>query len=162
LKRLEGDRTLIRFVPLFDPDESEMRELFMTPELHQWLYQSDSKKTTNYKANIRAYLKRYVIGGMIENDNYMKSWQDDIFELRVLLQPRREQTRIFGAFPKPDTFIAIHQQLRSYFGGKKDPKWDIATNRTLERFRQIFPGHRPFLSIPFSNCVVSNSIDLNL
>ena len=115
-------QVLRRFLPLMDPDQSEIRELLMLPSLHQWCHQSDRRQTLNYKANVRAFLGRYVIGLSVDNENYMKSWRDDIFELRVQLQIGRENTRIFGAFAKPDIFIAIHHKLRSELRSKED--WD--------------------------------------
>jgi hypothetical protein len=143
-----------------DPDQSDQRDIFMAPALYQWLYQSDRKKTVEFKANVRGFLKRYVIGDFIDNEDYMKSWRDDIFELRVQLQPRRERIRIFGAFAKPDVFVAIHQRPRSAFGGKNDPRWNVAIERVIDEFTALFPQHRPILSRPFSNCVTFNAYDV--
>jgi hypothetical protein len=155
----ENAQVLKRFLPLMDPDQSEIRELLMVPSLHQWCYQSDRRQTLNYKANVRAFLGRYVIGRSVNNEDYMKSWRDDVFELRVQLQ-RRDNTRIFGAFAKPDVFIAIHQKLRSEFRSQAD--WDRAIERVLHAWATLFPGYRPILSRPFSNYVTSNCIDVNL
>jgi len=135
----------------------------MVPALHAWCYQSDRKKTLNYKANIRAFLKRYIIGLPVDNEDYMKSWRDDVFELRVQLQPKRERTRIFGAFAKPDVFVAFHPpKLRSEFGDVIDPRWDRAIERALNDWDRLFPGHAPVPARPFANCITSNYIDVNL
>jgi hypothetical protein len=162
LAEREAAKTLVRFMPILDPDESEIRELFMVSHLHRWLYQSDRKKTAKYKANIRGFLKRYVIGGNVDNEDYMKTWRADVFEFRVQLQPRREHTRIFGAFVKPDVFVAIHQKLRSYFKNKDDPRWDRAIDRVTSELATLFPGHTAMRSVPFSNCITSNVFDINL
>ncbi|HZT20973.1 MAG TPA: hypothetical protein VFA23_16290 [Dongiaceae bacterium] len=160
LSEHERATTLVRFLPLMDNDESEVRELFMVRHLHQWCYQKDSKKTLNYKANVRGFLKRYVIGLQVDNVDYMKSWRADVFEFRVQLEPRRENTRMFGAFVAPDKFVAFHQKPRSEFGGIGDPKWDAAIDRVLDEFVNLFPGHRPVPARPFSNCVTSNYFDV--
>jgi hypothetical protein len=151
---------LRRFLTLMDQDQSEIRELLMLPSLREWCHQSDRRRTMKYKANIRAFLGRYIIGRPVDNWNYMKSWRDDVFELRVQLQTRRENTRIFGGFAKPDVFVAIHQKLRSEFRDNSD--WDRAIDRVLDEWNRLFPGHRPLSSRPFSNCVTSGCIDVNL
>ena len=55
----------------------------MLPALYEWLYQSYRKRTADFKANIRAFLKRFVVGQEVDNVDYMKSWKDDVFEFRV-------------------------------------------------------------------------------
>jgi hypothetical protein len=163
LAELEAAGTLKRFLPVMDADQKDERELLMQPALHQWLYQSDSKKTRNYKANIRAFLGRFVLGQTVDNRDFMKSWRSNVFELRVQLQPRRETTRIFGAFARQDTFVAIHPpRLRSEFGGKDDPTWDRAIDRTLTAIGIMFPGHAPVSVRPFSGCVSRNWYDYDL
>ena len=150
----------MRFQPLMDPDQSDRREMFVTPNLHQWLYQSDSRMTRDFKANVRAFLRRFVIGGPIDNDAYMKNWKNDIFDIRVQLQPRKESTRIFGAFAKAECFIAIYQRPRKDFVKHPD-LWDNAINRARAEFDRMFPGHCPVRARPFSNCVTFNYFDVN-
>jgi hypothetical protein len=94
-------------------------------------------------------LKRFVVGDEVDNEDYMKSWKDDVFELRVQIQPRRERIRIFGAFIRLDTLILIHQRARSDFGGKDDPEWGQALDRVTGAFAQLFPGHPKLRARPF-------------
>ena len=149
-----------RFLPVFDPHESERRELLMTPALHDWCHQRDDKKTLAFKANIRAFLGRFVKGERVCNKDYMKTWRDDVSEFRVQLQPRRENTRIFGAFLKPDCFVAFHPpRARSDFGGKHDPRWDIAIDGVTAKWANSFPGTGRVPSRPFFRCVTSNAWD---
>ena len=129
----------------------------MTSALHDWCYQSDRKKTLDFKANIRAFMKRFVIGSHVDNCVFMKNWVDEIWELRVQLQPRRERTRIFGTFAKDDCFIAVHQKLRSEFGGVDDPKWKKATDQAVDRWNTLFPDHHPIPAVPFSNSLLSRT-----
>lgn len=159
LAQHEGLDRLRRFIPLMDPDEAERREMWMPPALHQWLNQGDRRATLSFKPNIRAFLKRFVVGQEIDNQDYMKSWKLDVFELRVQIQPRREATRIFGAFIKPDVFMAVHQRLRSSFGGATDPAWDEAIDRVVDLHERLFPGCRRVPSRPFSSCVTFNGYD---
>lgn len=133
----------------------------MVPGLYLWCYEKDSKKTRDYKANVRAFLAQYVKGRPIDNWDYMKSWKSNVFEFRVQLQPPRENTRIFGAFIRADTFVAIHRKYRSDFGDKSDPKWDKAIDRVVDEIGGLFPGHLLVPCCPFSNCVTSNCSDIN-
>ena len=147
------------FLPYFDADESDLRELLMLPGLHQWCYESDRKKTLDYKANVQAFLARYVKGKEIDNEDYMKSWAADVWELRVQLQPKRENTRIWGAFVKPDIFIATHQKLRSSFRRQDD--WDAAIQRVIDELAALDRSLHPIKSSPFANCVTFKCTDVN-
>ncbi len=122
--------------------------------------QNDPRKAMDYNANIRAFLVRYVKGDKIDNWDYMKSWKEDVFELRVQNQRRKERLRIFGAFGKPDKFVAFFRKPRSAFGGKEDPKWDEAIYRVVKEWDEMFPGCRRVLARPFHNCLTFNFIDV--
>jgi hypothetical protein len=102
-----------------------------------------------------------VKGKKIDNEDYMKTWAKDIWELRPYLMKKKENTRIFGAFIKPDTFFCTHWKMRSYFGGKDDKKWEVALDRVVSEFGKLFPGYAPVTSSPFSNCVTFNYYDKN-
>lgn len=158
LARHDGSE-LRRFIPVFDPHETERRELWMRPALHQWAYQGNRKQTLQFKPKVRAFLGRYVKGEWIDNRDVMKSWTLDVWELRVQLLPKRENTRIFGTFIKPDTFVAVHQALRSSFGDKDDPKWQRAVDRVVDEVDGLFPGIRRVPAKPFSNCVTFKGYD---
>jgi len=151
---------LVRAPVAFDQDESEKRELFMPPALRQTLSQVHPKMARDYAANIRAFLGRFVKGQMIDNENYMKSWANDVFELRVQNQKRGDRVRIFGAFGRPDSFVAFFRRPRSYFGGKDDPRWDDAVHRVAHEWNVTFPGCPRVPAHPFSNCVTFNFVDV--
>ena len=86
---------LVRPDIVFDPDQSEKRELFMPPALRQTLRQVHPRSARDFAANIRAYLGRYIKDiGIIDNEDYMKSWKEDVFELRVQNQKRRDRIRV--------------------------------------------------------------------
>jgi hypothetical protein len=146
---LEG-AALKRFKPIFDPSESEKRELLMTAALHDWCYQSDSKKSQSYKGNVRAFLGRFVKGEHIDNCDFMKSWRDGVFEFRVQLDRYPENTRIFGGFAAPDCFVAIGPpRLRSDFGPKGHPLWDRQIERVMNRWTQHFSDSGRMKALPF-------------
>lgn len=160
-ERLQGRRPSLARLPLvFDPDESERRELFMPPALVTSLTQNDPKKALHFTANVRAFIGRYVKGDEIDNDAYMKSWKADVFELRVQNQRKNERLRIFGAFGRPDTFISFFSKPRSSFGDKYDPKWDQAIDRVIAEWDEMFPGCRRIPARPFKNCVTFNAYDV--
>lgn len=154
------------FVPLMDSDESVKRELLMTPSLLDWCKQQDSTRSASYKPNVRAFLGRFVKGGEVDNENYMKTWRDDVWELRAQFEPRApskphyDNTRIFGAFARIDTFIAFHPpRFRSYFGGADDPRWNARINDVVEQWTALFGNIGRVPSVPFSNCLSKNFID---
>jgi hypothetical protein len=116
----------------------------------------------SYTANIRGFIGRYVKGGEIDNEDYMMRWKEDVFELRVQTQRRKrnERLRIFGAFGKPDTFVAFFSKPRSWFGGKEDPRWDEAIYRVVGEWDEMFPNCRRVRARPFSNCLTFNYVDV--
>jgi hypothetical protein len=142
-----------------DPDESDIRDLWMVPALHKWCYEKDRSKSADYKRNLRAFLGRFVKGLEVDNQDYMKNWKKEIFELRVQLEPKGDNTRIFGGFVRPDVFVAVNWKSRSHFGDKTDPRWDRAINRAVAGINAALPGMPLMLAWPFSNCVTSNAID---
>jgi hypothetical protein len=147
---------LIRAPVVFDPDESEKRDLFMPPALRETLQQVHPKMARDYAANIRAFLGRYVKGREVDNLDYMRSWKADVFELRVQNQKRGQRLRIFGAFGRPDTFIAFFRKPRDHFGGREDPEWDKAIYRVVDEWAAMFPNCRRVPACPFSNCLTFN------
>ena len=150
-------------MPVMDHDQKDVRCMFMQRALADWCYQSDRKKTLDYKANIRAFLKRYVVGAPVDNRDYVKTWRSDVFELRVQLSPHRENTRIFGAFVKQDTFVAVHPpKLRSDFGGMGDPRWDASIDHVLDVFADWGLANFVVPARPFSNCISTNCYDFGL
>ena len=155
---------LVRFVPVFDPDQSEKRELLVVSTVHAWLYQADRKKSIDYKANIRAHLGKFVKGEFIDNVDYMKHLGNDIWEFRVQLETihkkyRKENTRIFGAFARQDVFICTNWRLRDDFGNGDDPLWDALISRSITEWNSLFPGRPRVISRPFSNCIFDNLYD---
>jgi hypothetical protein len=152
--------SLVRLGLVSDKDESEKRLLFMPRALAITLSQHNPKRARLYNANIRAFISRYVKGGHIDNEDYMKSWKEDIFELRVQNQRKGERLRIFGAFGRPDVFIAFFRKPRDDFGDQNDPKWDQAIYRAVEEWNYMFPNCRRIPARPFSNCVTFNFTDV--
>lgn len=96
----------------------------------------------------------------MDNERYMKNWKEDVFEMRVQQQRKKERLRIFGAFGRPDTFVAFFSKPRNWFGGKEDPRWDEAVYRVVDGWSEMFPGCRRVPARPFSNCVTFNSYDV--
>jgi hypothetical protein len=158
-------RRLVRFRPELDPDQRDDREIFMRPALHEWLYQKDSRRSADFKFNVRAQLRKFIINDSeqpIDNTDYMKAWRNnvcsDIFEIRYQLAPmHRDATRIFGGFAKPDCLVLFHQKLRSEIpsGG-----WDKVMQKTLDFWNEALPGVYMVRARPFSNCVTGSFDDV--
>jgi hypothetical protein len=154
---------LVRFEPELYPDQGAYRDIYMTPALFSWLYQKDSKRGANFKANIRAQLKIFIVNSnepKIDNDDYMKSWPNhvcsDVFEVRYQLRPDHpDATRIFGAFLEQDRLILFHQKLRAEI-----KNWDKPIQKTVDLWNSALPGAYMVRAHPFSNCVSGNFSDV--
>jgi hypothetical protein len=156
------ENKLVRFKPELDPDQKDYREIYMPPALRDWLYQKDSRRGADFKANIRAQLKVFIIDDAemkIDNSEYMKSWPNricnDVFEVRYQLKPMHsDATRIFGAFIKQDCLILFHQKLK-----KEIANYDKPFQKTLDMWHVALPGAHMVRAKPFSNCVSGSFFD---
>jgi hypothetical protein len=149
---------LMRFKPLLDPDECEARTLFVVPEIHFWLYQDHPQKALTFAANVRGFLKRFVIGDFIDNRDYMKSESSNVFRLRVQNQRKGERVRIFGCFAKSDIFVALFQKPREVFDSHSE-RWAKFDAEAISVWNHYFSPRPTVPAIPFSNCVTSNAYD---
>ena len=157
-----GGPRLVPVLPLSaDIDQSDVREMLMPPVLLAELSKNDPKKTRDFNANVRAFLLRFVLGSEVDNNEYMKCWRDDIFELRVQLRKRQESLRIFGGFARADSFIALLSKPRAYFGDGSDPRWDEIVEKTIDRWEALLPNMKRVPARPFSNCVTANCYDVH-
>lgn len=154
----ETAKALCRFMPTLDPDESDLRDLYCVPNLYDWLYQSHPRKALNYAANIRAFLKRFVVGGKIDNRDYMKSGIPDVFWLRVQNQKEGERVRIFGCFAKVDKFVAFFQKPRNWFDDHPE-RWCECADLVVSEWQRYFAPRNMVPSVPFSNCISANAYD---
>lgn len=161
LKEAEDAGTLRRFVPLWDPDESEKRELFLSPGVFDLVHQENRRLGRSFGPAVRGFLKRFVVGGPIDNKNYMKSWRDDVFALRVQIEPRKhpDNHRIFGGFVKQDCFVALNYEKRGILEQRNS--WDFKIGSAIEKWEGLFGSFSRVPARPFSNCVSANFWDLD-
>jgi hypothetical protein len=155
LAELDTARTLVQFPVSFDPDESDVRDLWMPPKMVEDLLKKDSTRAAEFPQALKGFLKRFIIGKPIDNCQYMKSWKLDIFELRVINMPRGSRWRIFGGFGDLNKFVAFNHKPRSHFGGREDPRWNIEVQKAADRWEDHFPGCHRMRSRPFSNCATN-------
>jgi hypothetical protein len=130
----------------------------MPPDLHAWLYQVHPKKALNFAANIRGFLKQFVVGEPVDNCVYMKPGHDDVFWLRVQNQKAGERVRIFGCFACADKFIAFFQKPRDWFDDHPE-RWDEAIALTIANWNHYFQPRFPRFASPFSGCVTVDGFD---
>ncbi|WP_380873616.1 hypothetical protein ACFB49_42680 [Sphingomonas sp. DBB INV C78] len=114
LDQLEQAGEIIRFLPPFDPDETEKRVLFVTKKIDGFIKGHSSRRgSKDYYARIRAQLGEFVKGETIRDDEEvlkkMAPYANHVWEMRVTFQPH---ARIFGAFAGVDTFLAITALFR--------------------------------------------------
>lgn len=154
----EASGKLVRFCPDYDLDESEKRELWLTPGLSQWLGEKDRRQ--HFKPRVRGHLKHFVVGGFVDNEEYMKPLSDDVVEFRVQFESRPvpENTRIFGAFIQQDHFVATSWKPRSWFANNKG-RWSIEIDKVKSEWALLFGDKLRVPTAPFRNCVSDNGWD---
>ncbi len=146
----------MRFCPEYDPDESEKRELWVTPKLDEWLRKREG--SPDFKPRIRQSLKHYVIGGLMDDQDRMKSWRDDVFEFRIQFEPKiPANTRVFGGFMQQDKFVATRWKPRAHF--KTDQQWDKEIDGVLNDWAALFGARARVPARPFRGCICENGWD---
>lgn len=102
-------------IRLFDPElrarEVFRRRLWLHAGLVDWVQaRPDDQEARKFHADIRAFLKLFVIGGDFDDDFRIKPiGRDGIWELRITFNP---QHRIFGGFTQPGEFVATNVRSR--------------------------------------------------
>ena len=122
-----------RLAPRTRPFELETREIYVLPELHEWLMGCmKTAKMKDHQARVQIPLKDFIIGKQIDNCFFMKLLRSptlDIWEIRVL---GKYQYRIFGAFLYYDGFLATHIKDRNDID-KRD-----TFDREIEHVRKVW------------------------
>jgi hypothetical protein len=130
----------------------------VSPNVHAWLCQTGGGASLEYKMNVRSFLKRFVVGEFVDNEDYMKCWRADVFEFRVQLDPMGDNTRIFRGFAQPDCFVLFRHRLRGWFQGRQGA-WDKVIDATELDWATLFKHFPRIKAEPFSNCVTANAWD---
>ena len=94
-----------------------------------------------YHANVRNYLKEFVIGSDFDSDDALKPMRTDdggIWEIKIMFEP---QERIFGAFLRKGEFIATNNHGRTALA---HPRKGFAPHHARCRsiWASLFPDHR--------------------
>lgn len=156
LNELRNAGKLVPFEAKLDGDQSEVRRIWTSPDLHAWLYEEGlPRHDLEYRAKVRANLTVFVRGDKIDNCDYLKllkPYENDIWEIKNRFEPKRH-SRIFGALLMKDFFIATNWSWRD------NPKWDESIAKAIAIWDDIFKGRRRYRCRPFANCV-TGGIDL--
>jgi hypothetical protein len=126
----------------------------MIPDLHGWLHACGLLKSeADYRADVRAFLGRFVKGAPVQKDEDLKLLRPhdrDLWALRFRGEP---QSRILGGLVYKDCFVGTHWSFRCNLGRKDSKGWLAAEQRAIDVWDGLLPGIRRFRCHPFSNCV---------
>lgn len=143
MDRLEKSRGVILFDPPRRSHESYRRRLWLHPEVDSWAHQiGASSAERRYFADVRALLKRFVVGDDFDDDAVLKplnGGRDGQWEIRITFTP---QDRVFGGFLRPGEFIATNRLTRDQLDKR-------GFSPSLERSRAIWK--RLFGTLPRLN-----------
>jgi hypothetical protein len=149
----------VKFVPPFDRDETEVRRLYMLPEMLGWLTEEGLPRSElSYRANIRSSLAAFVKGSLVNNCDDLKLLdppERNLWELKITFTP---QLRIFGAFLWKDTFFCMNRALRTPLGRKGSRAWKRAENEAMRIWQLYFAEGERFEGVSFED-YVSNGED---
>ena len=149
----------MRFRPVLDLDESDRRRLYTTKNVSQWLYEADGRSRLDFKADLRAFLKRFVVGAPMENGADFKKANPKgkaIWAMRIRFRP---QVRMFGGFADMDIFVCLLWRMRDKLEKGKGPKWDAAVAKTAKRWDEMFPGLTRRDCVKLSHCLSESVYD---
>jgi hypothetical protein len=109
----------VLFEPRLKKHEAYRRRIWMRPEVHAWVQREGTTPAEKrYYADVRAFLKGFVIGEDFEDDALFKLLSppnEGVFEFRVTFQPAE---RLFGAFVRKGEFVITNRKDRKSLGKK--------------------------------------------
>ena len=147
--------TLIKFVPLFDADEGEKRQIWLRKQLYDEINRNYKKpRDRDYWASVRAQFGHFVKGHPVDCENFMKPLRprdEDLWEIKTLFN--KAKGRILGAFIYQDCFFAFRHYSRDFLGKRKSRQWLNAEASTIQTWNELFPGVRRYHCWPCSNCI---------
>jgi hypothetical protein len=114
----------------------------MTAEVRDWvLYRNDvEQKDRDYRADVRMFLKRYVIGEDFDDDVKLKQLKppsDGLYAFRVVFNPHH---RILGGFVRPGEFVATAQKARSLLE-QEGRGWTPTRTSAKTQWEALLPNH---------------------
>jgi hypothetical protein len=118
----------------------------MTPQAAAWCSPSGRHPEgirEQSLANVRYLLNSFVLGRELEADFDLKQLHPrlrEVWEFRSKLEHPRSQLRLFGWFPQPNHFIAVHGKRREDLESSRGPKWDRAMQRVVDARNTLLPG----------------------
>lgn len=151
LLQLENEERLKRFLPRGRSFEVERRRLYLTPSVYNWCMQEPKKNPMrDYHAKVYVHLSQFVFGAPINDRDYMKQckpFANNIWEIRIRFHPA---CRIFGAFLKPDCFVATHMTDR------KNLDFNKHVIQAMDEWQELFPNVQRLAGIRFADYVTFN------
>lgn len=157
LSGLEAEGKLVKFCPPRDPDEPELRQVWMMPALHRWFHEEGlMARERDRRADMRAFLSEFITGETMREKEDLKQVKPhnlDVWDFRFRFRP---QSRLFGSFYAPDRFVCTNWALRGdldKLGREGSSGWNSAIDKAVRKWNEIFPGRRPFRCSPLSQCI---------
>lgn len=165
LVELVSARKLVEYRPGYpDPDFVEARNIYLTEQAIAFCPPKGKSSARKMKGvalgEARAELDNFVNGGQIEEDINIKRLDprsDFVWAIRVRL-PARKQTRLFGWFAFPNTFVGIHWAFRDALGLYGSDQWANAVNKVVKKRNRLINSDELYKGRKFSDFITVNGI----
>lgn len=138
IARARRSGAIMLFEPTRMPHEGYRRRLWLHPLVGKWVLGEGSGLDDQvHRADVRAFLKGFVIGEDFDDDVLLKPLKpphEHLYSLRISFQP---QYRIVGGFLRPGEFVAAAHRSRNEIG----EDWVPVRTKARSVWATLFPDH---------------------
>lgn len=170
IRSLENQGLLLRYVPVRITGRAK-RCLFMSPNmLSAYSNPNSAVNLLTGRGHIDAALTLWSAGDHIYDDGKLKAGPGflkrlsgpppEVWEIKVT-NPT-PQSRVFGRFCEPDTFVATGMFTRPFLGRKGSANWHSAMNQCVDEWSSLFVNHPPHVGSRLAEYVTENRDDFIL
>jgi hypothetical protein len=144
LDALQASGKLHAYVPTSVGRVLFARRIWLTTEAKAWQADPAKGKPEESLAELEAHMNDFSTGQqMIDGWNlkWLNPRTNEFWEFRTPMCP--VQLRLFGWFPSPNFFVAVHGKTRNELGDN-EAKWDKATAKIHKARTDLLPGTPPY------------------
>jgi hypothetical protein len=164
IQGLQHARVLFPYFPV-STRRLPKRRLFLTARAEK--ERADPNSATNILCHpglLHAALDRWVLGDRIYGDRSIRYLSDlcppppEVWEIRVV-EPKRQQARLFGRFVEPDTLILTAFHTRNLLGDKGSQTWTDAMADCVSQWNSFSSSLPVFSAASIREYVTENCDD---
>lgn len=150
-------------MPLTKGREEIKRTLYLTQTARDWISPPAAHPegiSDEALMKAQAVLSAFIRGKeLIEDEDlkHLEKWlipnDREVWEFRSGLELKKLQLRIFGWFPQPNHFVAVHGKRRGDLGEFGSNAWEKSIKRVVEVRRDLLPSEPIYRGVSYADYI---------